>query len=356
MTTLIVHTQGTLVEARAGHLRLVTPDGLRSEVPLIGIDRLHAYGKVQITTQALVLLAEGSREVVWFSRGGRMRARLAVNPAGGGIAVRRAQYRAADDPAYGLALSQRLVAAKLHNQRSVLLRAWRARSDLADAGLLERLVGWGDALDEAITLDQVRGLEGTGAALYFPAWAKATGVIFPWNGRNRRPPRDPLNLFLSFGYTLLANEVQAQLEAIGLDPWLGFLHAERPGHAALASDLMEPMRPVLVDRMILDLVGHRRLGWQHLESQPPRPQRDPDRLDDADPPGETDGGQTPIPRLTDEGRKVFLSAWERRMMHEDAEDGAIIGGRKILSDQVDAFARSLRTATPDMYVPFRLRT
>lgn len=199
MATLIVHTQGTLVEARAHHLRLVTPDGIRTELPLVGIERLHAYGKVQITTQALTLLAEAGKEVAWFSRGGRLRARLAVNPAGGGIAVRRAQYRAADDPAYTVGLAQRLVAAKLANQRAVLVRAWRSRPDQAVPELLAGIDSRIDHLDGTTSLDEVRGLEGAGAAAYWPAWAAACGAIFPWNGRNRRPPRDPLNLLLSFG-------------------------------------------------------------------------------------------------------------------------------------------------------------
>ena len=357
MATLIIHTQGTLVEARAAHLRIVTPEGIRTELPLVGIERLHAYGKVQITTQALTVLAEAGKEVAWFSRGGRLRARLAVNGAGGGVAVRRAQYHAADEPAYALQLAQRLVAAKLHNQRSVLQRAWRARTDQADPALLASIAKRIDDLDEATTLDQVRGFEGTTAAQYFPAWAAATGAIFPWNGRNRRPPRDPLNMLLSFGYTLLANEVQAQLEAVGLDPWLGFLHAERPGHAALASDLMEPLRPMLVDRLILDLVGHRRIGWEHIEQHRLDVVRDPQRLDDADPPDEaSETSPQTIPRLTDEGRKIFITAWERRLAHEDADDGTTTGGRKMLGDQVIAFARSLRDGNQDLYAPIRLRT
>ena len=368
MATLVIHTQGTLVEARAAHLRIVTPEGLRTEIPLIGIERLHAYGKVQITTQALSVLAEAGKEVAWFSRGGRLRARLAVNPAGGGVTVRRAPYRAADDPGFAVPFAQRLVAAKIHNQRAVLLRAWRARPDQADRLMLDAMSACIDELDATITLDQIRGHEGTTAARYFPAWAAATGATFPWNGRNRRPPRDPLNLLLSFGYTLLANEVQAQLEAVGLDPWLGYLHAERPGHAALASDLMEPLRPMLVDRLILDLVSHARLGWQHIETHTAGTTRNPEDLQDIEPAEPTAGitlesqagaqATSPAtgPRLTDDGRKIFLTAWERRLAHEDADDGTTIGGRKQIADQATMFARSLREGNPDLYAPIRLRT
>ncbi|MCS6970386.1 MAG: CRISPR-associated endonuclease Cas1 [Planctomycetes bacterium] len=358
MATLIVHTQGTLVEARGGHLRLMTPDGLRTELPLVGIDRLHAYGKVQITTQALTVLAEAGKEVAWFSCGGRLRARLAVNPVGSGVAVRRAQYRAADDPAYALELAQRLTAAKIANMRAVLLRAWRSRPERNDEVLAQRLQQAIDALDEAQDLDSVRGIEGAATKAYYAAWAALMAGVFPWSGRNRRPPRDPLNVLLSFGYTLLANEVQAQAEAVGLDPWLGFLHAERPGHAALASDLMEPLRPVLVDRVILDLVSHLRLGWQHFESHAWQSGRQPMALDDAEPTDDSDTLEAPteVPRLTDEGRKVFLTAWERRLSFEDADDGGVIGGRKMLADQVASFARSLREGNPALYVPHRLRT
>jgi CRISPR-associated protein Cas1 len=361
MATLIIHTQGTLVEARAAHLRIVTPDGIRTEIPLIGIERLHAYGKVQITTQALTVLAEAGKELAWFSRGGRLRARLAVNAAGGGVSLRRTQYQMADDPAFAVQFAQRLLAAKLHNQRAVLVRAWRSRSDLASVEVTGRLSRWIDDLDDATDLNTLRGLEGAAAASYFPAWAAATGVTFTWQGRNRRPPRDPLNLLLSFGYTLLANEVQAQIEASGLDPWLGYLHAERPGHATLASDLMEPLRPLLVDRVILDLVGHQRLGWQHFERHATEEHRKPDDLEDIEPAEPefdptAEAAPRTLPRLTEEGRKIFLTAWERRLAHEDAEDGSVSGGRKMLADQVTSFARSLREHNPDLYAPIRLRT
>jgi CRISPR-associated protein Cas1 len=356
MATLVVHTQGTLVEARGHHLRLATPDGLSTELPLVGIDRLHAYGKVQITTQALAVLAEAGKEVAWFSRGGRLRARLAVNGAGGGVALRRAQYRLADETERILEFAQRLVAAKLHNQRAVLLRAWRQREDLKEEALLTQ---WGQRIDEidlANGLETLRGLEGATALAYFPRWAACCGSTFPWNGRNRRPPRDPLNVLLSFGYTLLANEVQAQIEAAGLDPWLGFFHAERPGHAALASDLMEPLRPMLVDRLTLDLAGHQRLTWRHFENHRYEPRRDPDSLDDADPGDEAPSDPVEVPRLTDDGRKVFLTAWERRLAHEDADDGTVKGGRALIAEQVQSFARSLRHQDPALYVPVRLRT
>lgn len=126
---------------------------------------------------------------------------------------------------------------------------------------------------------------------------------------------------------------------------------------------MEPLRSVLVDRLVIDLVSHQRLGWQHFETQPYEFRRNPDDLDDPDPPPEESARSSTmldhpftIPRLTDDGRKILLTAWERRLAHEDAEDGSITGGRALLAAQVGAFAKSLRDGNPDLYAPHRLRT
>jgi CRISPR-associated protein Cas1 len=350
MSTVVIHTQGTLVEARGDHLRVLTPDGLRRELPLVGVDRVHCYGKVQVTTQAIHLLARHGKELVYFSRRGRLRARLIHNPTAG-VDLRRAQYAWAD-AGCGLAIARGLIAAKVANQRAVLLRGWRNREELRDPALLERLNALEDET-KAADPDALFGIEGTAARLYFNAWAALCGDAFPWQGRNRRPPRDPLNVLLSLGYTILIGDVQAQCEALGLDVWLGFLHQVRPGRPALALDLAEPFRPILVDRVIIDLISHRRIHPEHFHHEAAGPHaRDPDRLEDADD-AEADGGTI---SLADEGFRIYLTALERRLTHEDAEDGSVTGLRAELHGQIGALASALRAGDPAAFAPRRLAT
>lgn len=348
MATIVVHTQGTLITARSRHLVLEPPGGDKVEQPVLAVDRLHLYGRIQVATTAISLLARHGREVAWFTRRGRLLARLAGDPAHG-VDLRRAQYRLADDPPATLAIARRLVAAKILNQRAVLLRSWRGRNQIADQDCLDALEAAAVKVLDAPDPDLLRGLEGAAAARYFQAWA-ALMPQFPWDGRNRRPPRDPLNVLLSFGYTLLTNECQSQAEARGFDVWMGVLHGLRPGRAALALDLVEPLRPVVIDRLILDLVTHHRLGPEHFATD------QPDDEDDQDADPEHPHPVGPLPRLSPEGFRRYLAAYERRMAHRAPDADSDGGLRAQLESQVGELAHALRQGTAPAWQPWRLRT
>lgn len=355
MATIVLHTQGTLVEAHGRHLRITTPDGVGSDLPLLNADRVHCYGRVQVTTNAIHLLADQGRDLVWFSRRGRLRARLTHQPCQG-LEVRRAQYRLADDRAATTATAGRIVSAKIHNQRAVLLRAWRGRDQPPDQGLLDRLDGLASDAGKTDATSSLLGLEGAAAAAYFPAWA-AMLAPFVWAGRNRRPPRDPLNILLSLGYTMLTNEVQAQAEALGCDVWLGILHGLRPGRAALALDLVEALRPVVIDRLVLDLISHRRLGPEHFEcpSAPPADQEGAVRDEEDAPLTDPETGD-PLPRLTADGFRRYLTAYEKRMQHRSGDDDVETGLRPLVAAQAADLARALREGHIATWQPYQLRT
>jgi CRISPR-associated protein Cas1 len=169
------------------------------------------------------------------------------------------------DPGRTLELARVLVKGKLANQRQVLLRAGREADPQEATPLLQaaerlRVVqGQVAAMD---TLDQVRGCEGDGAAWYFeqfPFLVRQQRSVFPWRGRSRRPPLDPINALLSFGYALLTGDCLSACQSVGLDPTIGFLHAFRPGRPSLALDLMECFRPLVVDRMVLTLINNQQV-------------------------------------------------------------------------------------------------
>lgn len=199
-------------------------------------------------------------DVTFVSESGRFLGRV-VGTGQGGIVLRRAQHRAADDPAQCAALARSFIAGKVANARTFVQRAMRdgderaRESGVAAVSALARTLA---QLERADTVDVLRGLEGEAAAQYF-RWfdcalrSKDEGLRF--RGRSRRPPRDPINAMLSFGYTLLLHDCVAALGSAGLDPDLGFLHEERPGRPSLALDLMEELRVAFVDRMVVAMVN-----------------------------------------------------------------------------------------------------
>lgn len=184
----------------------------------------------------------------------------------GNVLLRREHYRRADDAQTCALVAAATVTAKVANCRSVLLRALRDHSDNPNKDCLSevgaRLAEIVQALDTLPSLDSVRALEGEAARFYFSVFEHlivAQKGDFFFKGRNRRPPLDNMNALLSFLYTVLTHDAISALEAVGLDPCVGFLHVDRPGRPSLALDIMEEFRPVLVDRLALSLVNRQQI-------------------------------------------------------------------------------------------------
>ena len=184
----------------------------------------------------------------------------------GNVLLRRQQYRLADDVGGSSAIAQAVVMAKAANCRTMLLRAAREREgglpdvEAAAEKLGQRLEM---LLRQQLTVERVRGVEGECAQHYFSVFDSLIlqqKEQFVFRGRSRRPPLDAVNALLSFVYTLLVHDVTSALESVGLDPYVGFLHVDRPGRASLALDLMEELRPVLADRLVLSLINRRQVG------------------------------------------------------------------------------------------------
>jgi CRISPR-associated protein Cas1 len=195
----------------------------------------------------------------------------------GNVLLRRAQYRASDDPAAAAALARSIVIGKVFNQRGVLQRALRDHGEAlpapAEAALSEgvaRLARVLRRLDMALPLEAVRGAEGEAAQAYFAAFPHLLrgDPAFGFPGRVRRPPTDPVNALLSFVYVLLTHDARSALESVGLDPAVGFLHRDRPGRPSLALDLSEEFRAWLADRLVLTLVNRRQLAPGDFEMRP----------------------------------------------------------------------------------------
>ena len=266
LNTLYVTLPESYLRLDNDTLRLQVEDETRLRVPLHHLQAVVCFGHVNLSAPLMHRLAESGIALVLLDANGRFKARL-EGPVAGNVLLRQAQHRAVENPAFTLEAARALVAGKIKNQRHVLLRGAREAKQPEDEALLTRaaldLAASLRALPEAPSLDTLRGVEGEAARTYFEAINRLVRPdlrgTFVMHGRSRRPPRDRMNALMSFLYAMWMNDCRSALEAAGLDPQLGFLHAVRPGRAALALDLVEEFRP-LADRLALTLINRGQLN------------------------------------------------------------------------------------------------
>lgn len=290
LNTLYVQTQGAYLRLQGDTLRIEQEKSVLRQIPLHHLGGLALFGNVLLSPFLLHRCAQDGRELAWFSESGRFQGRLA-GPISGNVLLRRAQHQALESSSSSLYLAQRFVEAKLRNTRGVLQRAVRERGETE--ALAQAVYEHESALrhlPQARSVDEVRGLEGNAASSYFAAFGDLLlSGEFRFDGRNKRPPRDPVNALLGFVYALLTTQCTAALEGVGLDPQVGFLHALRPGRNALALDLIEEFRAWWADRLVLSLLNRKQLAPKHFEERP--------------------GGAQ---MLNEEGRKAVIVAFQTR--------------------------------------------
>lgn len=260
-------------------------------VPLENLDAIVVSSQTVLTGPLMGRLREAGIAVSWIDHRGRLCARLEPHPSKNAVA-RRSQVAAALDPTRALAVAQAMVRAKVRNQRVLLMRHARRGAPIPE----KLIVALRDAEQEvlkATTRPQIMGHEGAAARAYFEGVAALLADSgLPFTGRSRQPPTDPVNALLSYGYTLLAAQCADAAAIAGLDPYIGFLHAERWGRAELALDLMEELRAPLVDSFVLTGIGRRMFTADGFES--------------------TNDGV----RMTRETRRRFLVAWAEQKHRE----------------------------------------
>ena len=254
---LVVQTPGAQVGQRGDQLQVTVKGEVVRKLPGHQVRAIYCFGAVQLTAQAVETCLDLGIYVSYFSPAGRFIGMLRGLPASG-VDARRGQYRLFEQEGIRLHLARECIRAKIHNQRVMLMR----NGDVPDRVLI-LMAGFRDQTAEASDLTQLLGIEGTAAAIYFEQFAtmlKGAEWKFDFRGRNRRPPRDPVNSLLSMGYSILAKELAGVCHAVGLDPFLGFLHQPRYGRPALALDLMEEFRPLTADSVAISLVNRGELG------------------------------------------------------------------------------------------------
>lgn len=310
-------------------LTLTVDKQVVAEVPVIKVSQVVVFGHVMITSGTLNLLMRHGIEVCYVTQYGgyvgRTEPEISKNSP-----LRLEQYTAALDPKRRLALARSVVAGKLANLRGMLLERVPKEAKAEAKKVVKQIKAAEKGVERARRLEQVRSHEGAGSAAYFSAFGlMIKNPDFSFTARTRRPPTDPVNAMLSFGYTLLANDLRTAANIVGFDPYIGYLHAEEYGRPALPLDLMEEFRPLVVDTMVLSIIN------QGLMTR-----------DDFGTP--TEEGC----RMTDDGRKRFLEQYEQRrateFMHPELK--RTMTYQQSFEQQARQLARALHGEL-DRYVP-----
>ena len=337
LDTLYVLTPDSYLFHRNENLCVSIGGTEKASVPVHQIDSLVVFGKDTLSTSLLGFCGQHGVTVTFLTVHGRFLGRL-CGPVSGNVLLRRRQYAAMDDPASVSRFVRDLLYAKIRNQKVVLLRHARnetdedTRTSLLDG--VERLSRLADQLADCPDVASMRGLEGAAATVYFAHFdemlSSPSGLLF--GTRSRRPPLNEVNALLSFLYTMLAHDTVSALEAVGLDPAAGYLHALRPGRPSFALDLMEELRAPLCDRLALTMLDRGQLSKADFQT-------------DAE-----------AVYLDEKGRRKVLTQWAARkketirhpFFHETIPIGLIPHTQAML------FARVLR-GDLDRYPPFSWR-
>lgn len=266
LNTLYVSTQGSYLRKEGETVVVEQEQQKVLQLPLHTIGSIVCFGNVLCSPFLLGLCGERDITISFLTEYGKFLAEVR-GPVRGNVLLRRQQYRIADNPVETRAIAANIVSAKLANSRVVLKRVQRDHGDRVDADALEiackRLTRSIDTLQNASTSDEVRGVEGSSAAVYFDVFNQLIidrSDHFVFKERSRRPPLDEVNALLSFVYTVLTHDIRSALETVGLDPAVGFLHRDRPGRPSLALDLVEEFRSVIADRLVLSLINKRQVS------------------------------------------------------------------------------------------------
>ncbi len=324
----------------------------KERIPLIKIDEVVVVGEITLTASAMHLLMERDIEITFLGYYGQYKGRLSPSFSKNAV-LRLAQYRAHMDMRQRCELARRFVMGKLTNQRTLLQRYNRRQVDAETEGAIEQIttllhqlpalsldvrgaqrMAGGDASIAGTPLETILGMEGAGSAAYFRCFGKLLSDRrqWPFPGRVKRPPTDPVNSLLSFGYSLLTNKVASAVQLVGFDHFVGYLHSSFYGRPSLALDLVEEFRPVIVDSVVLNMLNHRMLTPNDFVVE------------------------LGAYRLKDAKRKVFFTKLEERLNEEVQHP--VFGYKTSYLRCIELQARLLGkylTGEIDSYPPLRIR-
>ncbi|MDY6822364.1 MAG: CRISPR-associated endonuclease Cas1 [Thermodesulfobacteriota bacterium] len=267
---IYIKTQGARIIREGRHLLVKKGDSTCHTLFTYKLKQVVVFGNIEITHGALCQLMKNNIDTVYLTRYGRYLGRLAPEESKN-VFLRKKQYQLLDDADAGLCLARAIVAGKLANMATLLMRIKRTKKAKAAGQWAEQIQHLGKKLETAATVDSLRGLEGKASALYFQGLRHGFTENLGFTKRVRRPPTDPVNSVLSLLYTFLMNRVYAAVRVAGLDPYPGFLHAIDYGRYSLVLDLMEEFRPIIADTLTLSLFNLKILKPADFRTEVPPP-------------------------------------------------------------------------------------
>lgn len=332
MSFVYITEDGAFIRKRGGSFVVGQGEQEVMEIPEAVLDGLVLVDSVQVSSRAMVEFLRLGIPVTWLSRRGAFFGRLESTRH---VHVFRQEQQVLQKgkPFY-LALAKKCIAAKVHNQLTILRRCQRYHDSEALQKAEQQILANRRHLSEAKDSEALMGYEGIIARIYFQVLGRTVPKSFAFSKRSKRPPLDPFNAMLSLGYTLLMYEIYTALSNEGLHPYFGFLHTLKNHHPALASDLMEEWRAVIVDSMVLSLVNQHRIKLEHFEK---------------------DENGEPGVFLTRHGRTIFLQAYEKKMRTRNQYVEGTHSYRHSIARQVYQYAQALMAQNADMYEPIYLR-
>lgn len=293
LNTLYVMTENYSLTLDGENIVIQNGEKTVARFPLHTLECIISFTYKGATPALMGACAQRNIGLIFFSPQGKFLART-VGKEHGNVLLRKEQYRISDAEDKGIQYAKNMIMGKVFNSRWCIERTLRDHAYRVDAAKLKNISGvlyeTLPKINSVSELDELRGIEGKAAERYFSVFDELIlnqKEDFKFITRNRRPPLDYVNAILSFAYTILAGDCTNALLSVGLDPYVGFMHGDRPGRTSLALDLMEELRPVLADRFILTLINTKAVQAKHFEKQ-----KDQAVL------------------LNEDGRKVFFQAWQ----------------------------------------------
>ncbi|WP_430598027.1 type I-C CRISPR-associated endonuclease Cas1c [Enterococcus sp. AZ177] len=298
LNTLFVTTRDAYL-ALDGENIVVKIDEQKNRVPLHNIEAIVTSGYLGASPALMRKCAEKNIGITFLTTSGKFGSRVTGGTTGN-VTLRKKQYRLSDSETESLAIARHFIIGKLYNQRWMLERMTRENPMRIDVERFKQISGelkkYIEAIRQVGDLESLRGIEGQAANRYFLLFDQMIlqqKSDFGFYGRNRRPPLDNVNAMLSLAYTLLAQECAAALETVGLDPYVGFMHQDRPGRASLALDLMEELRGIYADRFVLTLINKKMVTEKHFVKK-----------------------ESGAVILTDDGRRIFFQKWQEKKQEQ----------------------------------------
>lgn len=295
LNTLYVTSEDSYLALDGENIVVLDKEREIGRLPLHNLEGIVSFGYRGTSPALMGACADRNISLCYVTPNGKFLARV-TGSVKGNVVLRKRQYEASLDEKVSLGIAKNCITGKVYNARWVLERATRDHSMQIDTEKVKRasglLKGAAVAVQNSESMDQLRGYEGEAASVYFSVFDEMIlqqKKDFIFTGRNKRPPTDYVNAMLSFVYTLLTNNIASALETVGLDPYVGMMHTERPGRVSLALDLIEELRPVLADRFVLSMINKKVVSAKDFLKK-----------------------ENGAVLMKDDARKRFLSEWQNR--------------------------------------------